>query len=68
MTVPAPEDKVDPSKKLETCYHLIISEHFGEVEKRVNDLLARGWQPVGSIAIAYSPNGQAHYGQAMIRN
>jgi len=50
----------------ETYYHLVVSDRWEEVQKRVNDLLAKGWQPTGGLAIGFN-DGHIQYGQAMMR-
>jgi len=63
---PAPEPTRKPYK---VCYHLVVEDHYTDIENRVNRLLAQGWQPLGGIAMCQK-SGTAtglRYIQAVIR-
>jgi hypothetical protein len=55
-------------------YRILESVHRPMLEEYVKDLMLKGWQPLGSIAIAILPTGRewppiytVHYAQAMIQ-
>jgi hypothetical protein len=60
------KDKDSP-KTYETCYHLVIDDHFENLQERVNNLLGKGWQPIGGLTITPAHGGCYTYGQALIR-
>jgi len=58
-------DPAGVNEKLSTSYHLVRSENLGEVHKRVNNLLARGWSLAGGVCAVAGPGECIYYIQAL---